>query len=147
MILLEDAGALVGLFFALCGVSLAVLTGNGVWDGVGAMAVGGLLVVIAVFLAMEMAAMLVGEAALPEEVDAIWAALEASDGVLRVIHLKTLHVGPDELLVAAKIAVAHSDTGLQIAADIDAAEAALRAAVPSARYIFLEPDIDRGAAL
>ena len=147
VILLEDAGALVGLFFALCGVSLAVVTGNGVWDGVGAMAVGALLVVIAVFLAMEMAAMLVGEAALPEEVIAIEAALEASDGVLRVIHLKTLHVGPDELLVAAKIAVAHSDTGLQIAADIDAAEAALRAAIPSARYIFLEPDIDRGAAL
>ena len=146
VILLEDAGALVGLVFALCGVSLAVVTGNGVWDGVGAMAVGGLLVVIAVFLAMEMAAMLVGEAALPEEVTSIEAALESSDGVLRVIHLRTLHVGPDELLVAAKIAVAHSDTGLQIAADIDSAEAALRAAVPSARYIFLEPDIDRGAA-
>ena len=91
--------------------------------------------------------MLVGEAALPEEVDAIQAALESSDGVLRVIHLRTLHVGPDELLVAAKIAVAHSDTGLQIAADIDSAEAALRAAVPSARYVFLEPDIDRGAVL
>ena len=146
VIVLEDAGALVGLVLALCGVSLAVVTGNGVWDGVGAMAVGGLLVVIAVFLAMEMAAMLVGEAALPEEVSAIEAALESSDGVLRVIHLRTLHVGPDELLVAAKIAVAHSDTGLQIAADIDSAEAALRAAVPSARYIFLEPDIDRGAA-
>ena len=146
VIVLEDAGALVGLVLALCGVSLAVVTGNGVWDGVGAMAVGGLLVVIAVFLAMEMAAMLVGEAALPEEVTSIEAALESSDGVLRVIHLRTLHVGPDELLVAAKIAVAHSDTGLQIAADIDSAEAALRAAVPSARYIFLEPDIDRGAA-
>ena len=121
------------------------MTGNGVWDGIGAMCVGGLLVIIAVFLAMEMAAMLVGEAALPEEVEAIRAALESSDGVLRVIHLRTLHVGPDELLVAAKISVAHSDTGLQIAADIDSAEAALRAAVPTARYVFLEPDIDRGA--
>lgn len=145
VILLEDAGALVGLVFAMCGVSLAVVTGNGVWDGIGAMCVGGLLVIIAVFLAMEMAAMLVGEAALPEEVEAIRAALESSDGVLRVIHLRTLHVGPDELLVAAKISVAHSDTGLQIAADIDSAEAALRAAVPTARYVFLEPDIDRGA--
>ena len=144
VILLEDAGALVGLVFALFGVSMAVITGNGQWDGIGAMAVGSLLVVIAVFLAMEMAAMLVGESALPEETAAIRAALEGSDGVLRVIHLRTLHVGPDELLVGAKIAVAHADTGAHIAADIDAAEAAVRSAVPTARYIFLEPDIDRG---
>jgi divalent metal cation (Fe/Co/Zn/Cd) transporter len=88
--------------------------------------------------------MLVGESALPEEVAAIRAALEGSDGVTRVIHLRTLHVGPDELLVAAKIAVAHSGTGLEIARDIDEAEAAVRAAVPTAVYVFLEPDIDRG---
>jgi cation diffusion facilitator family transporter len=144
VILLEDAGALVGLVLAMLGVTMAVITGNGQWDGAGAMGVGVLLVIIAVFLAMEMAAMLVGESALPEEVDAIRAALEGSGGVLRVIHMRTLHVGPDELLVGAKIAVVHSDTGTQIAADIDAAEAALRAAVPTARYIFLEPDIDRG---
>ncbi len=147
VILLEDAGALLGLCFALCGVSLAVITGNGVWDGVGALCVGALLVVIAIFLAMEMAAMLVGETALPEEVAAIQAALEASNGVLRVIHLRTLHVGPDELLVAAKIAVAHSDTGASIAADINAAEASLRRAVPSARYVFLEPDIDQNTGM
>ena len=89
--------------------------------------------------------MLVGETALPEEVDAIRAALESTDGVQRVIHLRTMHVGPDELLVGAKIAVAHSDTGAQIADTIDLAEAALRAAVPTARYVFLEPDIDRTA--
>jgi len=88
--------------------------------------------------------MLIGESALPEEVDAIRAALEGSDGVERVIHLRTMHVGPDELLVAAKIAIHHSDTGREIAADIDNAEKALRAAVPTARYIFLEPDLDRG---
>jgi divalent metal cation (Fe/Co/Zn/Cd) transporter len=113
----------------------------------GAMAVGLLLIVIAVFLAIEMTAMLVGESALPEEVAAIRAALESSDGVLRVIHLRTLHVGPDELLVAAKIAIAHSATGIEVAQDIDAAEAALRAAIPSAKYVFLEPDIERPAVL
>jgi divalent metal cation (Fe/Co/Zn/Cd) transporter len=107
------------------------------------MAVGTLLVVIAIFLAMEMTAMLVGESALPEEVAAIRAALESSPGVERVIHLRTLHVGPDELLVGAKIAVRHGATGASIAADIDAAERALRAAVPTARYVFLEPDLDR----
>jgi cation diffusion facilitator family transporter len=143
VILLEDAGALVGLAFALIGVGMAVLTGDGRWDAVGAMAVGTLLVVIAVFLAMEMAAMLVGESALPEEVLAIREALESSAGVVRVIHLRTLHVGPDELLVAAKIAIRHNDTGAQIAQDIDEAEAALRAAVPTAAYVFLEPDLDR----
>lgn len=146
VILLEDAGALVGLVFALFGVGMAVLTGDGRWDAVGAMAVGTLLVVIAIFLAMEMTAMLVGESALPEEVVAIRLALESSDGVLRVIHLRTLHVGPDELLVAAKIAIAHNDTGAQIAADIDNAEKALRAAVPTAKYVFLEPDLDRTPA-
>jgi len=145
VILLEDAGALVGLVFALVGVGLAVLTGNGRFDALGAMAVGTLLVVIAIFLAIEMTAMLVGEGALPEEVEAIRSALESSEGVQRVIHLRTLHVGPDELIVAAKIAIAHNDTGAEIAADIDAAERALRAAVPTARYVFLEPDLDRSS--
>jgi cation diffusion facilitator family transporter len=143
VILLEDLGALVGLVFALFGVSMAVVTGDGRWDGLGAMAVGTLLVVIAVFLAFEMAAMLVGESALPEEDAAIRAALASSPLVDRVIHVRTLHVGPDELLVGAKIAIAKSDTGEEIAAGIDDAEARLRAAVPSATYIFLEPDIDR----
>lgn len=146
VILLEDAGALVGLVVALFGVSMAVITGDGRWDGIGAMAIGVLLVVIAIFLAMEMSAMLVGESALPEEVEAIRLALESSDGVLRVIHLRTVHTGPEELLVAAKIAVAHSATGAEIAQDIDDAEAKLRAAVPTAKYVFLEPDIDRGTS-
>ena len=144
VILLEDAGALVGLMLALSGVSAAVITGDGRFDAVGAMGVGTLLIVIAIFLAIEMVEMLIGESALPEEVDAIRAALEGSDGVERVIHLRTMHVGPDKLLVAAKIAIHHSDTGREIAADIDNAEKALRAAVPTARYIFLEPDLDRG---
>jgi cation diffusion facilitator family transporter len=143
VILLEDFGALIGLAFALVGVSMAVVTGDGRWDGIGAMAVGTLLVVIAIFLAVEMASMLVGESALPEEDAAIRAALESSELVDRVIHLRTLHVGPDELLVAAKIAIASDDTGAQIAAGIDSAEVALRAAVPTATYVFLEPDLDR----
>ena len=145
VILLEDLGALMGLVFALFGVSMAVVTGDGRWDGLGAMAVGTLLVVIAIFLAFEMAAMLVGESALPEEDAAIRAALASSPLVDRVIHVRTLHVGPDELLVGAKIAISKSDTGAEIAAGIDDAEARLRAAVPSATYIFLEPDIDRTA--
>jgi cation diffusion facilitator family transporter len=142
VILLEDAGALLGLVFALVGVGMAVITGDGRWDAVGAMAVGTLLVVIAIFLAMEMATMLVGESALPEEVAAIRAALESAPLVERVIHLRTVHMGPDELLVAAKIAISHSETAAGIAAGIDEAERALRAAVPTALYVFIEPDLD-----
>ena len=143
VVLLEDTGALIGLVFALVGVSMATITGDGRWDGLGAMAVGTLLVVIAVFLAFEMSSMLVGESALPEQEQAIRVALDGTQSIDRVIHLKTLHVGPDELLVAAKVAIGGEDDAATIAAGIDEAEAAIRAALPSARYIYLEPDLDR----
>lgn len=146
VVLLEDAGALVGLLFALTGVGMATLTGDARWDGLGAMAVGTLLVVIAVFLAFEMSSMLVGESALPEQDTAIRDALERAPDIERVIHLKTLHVGPDELLVAAKIAIRGEDDAITIARGIDRAEACVREAVPSARFIYLEPDLDRYSA-
>ena len=143
VVLLEDAGALVGLVFALLGVTLAVVTGDGRWDGVGALAIGSLLLVIAVFLALEMSSMLVGESAVPEQTAAILAALESEPLVERVIHLRTLHTGPDELLVAAKIAVRHDDTASAVADAIDGAERRIRAAVPESRWIYLEPDLER----
>ena len=141
VILLEDTGALIGLMFALFGVGMAQITGNSQWDAIGAIAVGSLLVVIAVFLALEMSRMLVGEAALPEEQQAIEAALAAEPVVERVIYLKTLHTGPDEVLVAAKFAAGAGASAGDIAAGINAAEARIREAVPHARWIFLEPDI------
>ena len=143
VILLEDFGALLGLVFAMFGVSFAVITGDGRWDGMGAMAIGTLLIIIAVILIREMSAMLVGEGALPEEYDAVKAALESAPLVERVIHLRTLHVGPDALLVGAKIAITRCDTAQEIAQGIDEAERLLRLAVPSAQYVFLEPDLDR----
>ena len=143
VILLEDFGALIGLVFALIGVSAAVITGDGRWDGMGAMAIGSLLIVIAIILVREMSAMLVGEGALPEEYDAVQAALESAPLVERVIHLRTLHVGPDALLVGAKIAISKADSAEDIARGIDEAERLLRIAVPSAQYVFLEPDLDR----
>ena len=143
VILLEDFGALLGLVFAMFGVSFAVITGDGRWDGMGAMAIGTLLIIIAVILIREMSAMLVGEGALPEEYDAVKAALESAPLVERVIHLRTLHVGPDALLVGAKIAITRCDTAQEIAQGIDEAERLLRFAVPSAQYVFLEPDLDR----
>jgi cation diffusion facilitator family transporter len=146
VVLLEDTGALAGLVIALAGVGLAALTGNGRWDGAGSLGIGLLLIVIAMFLAIEMNSLLIGEAALPEEVAAIRAALESTPAVSRVIHLRTLHLGPDEVLVGAKIAVAHDDTAAAVARAIDAAEARVRAAVPAATRIYLEPDIDRSGS-
>jgi cation diffusion facilitator family transporter len=143
VVLLEDFAALVGLVIALVCVGLAVATGNGVWDGVGSMAIGALLTFVAVVLAVETKSMLIGESATGDVERRIRAELESVEQVDRVIHLRTLHVGPDELLVAAKIAVTHDDTAAQVARGIDAAEKRIRAAVPIARHIYLEPDLDR----
>jgi len=145
VILLEDFAALVGLVLAFLGVGLTLLTGNGVWDGVGTLAIGALLVIVAVILAVETKSLLLGESATAEQVAAIEAAITSDDGVCRLIHMRTLHLGPEELLVAAKIAVPGEERAAQVAKVIDAAEARIRTAVPIARVIYLEPDIDRGA--
>ncbi|WP_255950368.1 cation diffusion facilitator family transporter [Streptomyces odontomachi] len=141
VVLLEDFGALVGLALALFGVVLTVVTGDAVWDGIGTLCIGALLVCIALVLAVETKSLLLGEAAGPGEVRKIEQALVDGDTVTRIIHMRTLHLGPDELLVAAKIAVEHDDTAAEVAAAINAAEARIRAAVPIARIIYLEPDI------
>ncbi len=143
VILLEDAGALIGLVFALIGVGLSVATGNGIYDGFATLAIGALLVVIAVILAIETKSLLLGESGSVEDVSAIHAALAAEPGITRVIHLRTMHLGPEEIMVAAKISVRAADDGANIAAVIDAAEARIRAAVPAAKVVYLEPDIYR----
>ncbi|MEU4571842.1 cation diffusion facilitator family transporter [Nonomuraea sp. ATR24] len=143
VIVLEDLGALLGLIFALFGVSMAVITGDVWWDAVGTLMIGVLLAVISVVLAIETKSLLVGEGAAPEVETQIRAALDATPQVDRVIHMRTLHIGPEELLVAAKIAVTHNDTAAEVAAGIDEAERRIREAVPIARVIYLEPDLDR----
>jgi cation diffusion facilitator family transporter len=140
-VLLEDVAALIGLVFAAVGVGLAVITGDGVWDGAGSLAIGALLAVVAMILAVEMKSLLIGESAGAEVERSIVAALEAGDEVVRVIHLRTLHMGPESLLVAAKIAVRRTDRADAVAAGIDAAEQRVRAAVPIAEMIYLEPDL------
>jgi cation diffusion facilitator family transporter len=146
VVLLEDAGALLGLVFALFGVTLTLITGNGIWDGIGTAAIGLLLVVIAAVLAVETKSLLLGEGANPEDVRTIEAAVLAGAGVERIIHMKTLYLGPDELLVAAKIAVPRSERAEELAVHINEAEARIRAALPVARVIYLEPDIYHPAA-
>jgi cation diffusion facilitator family transporter len=146
VVLLEDSAALCGLVFALFGVVLAYVTGNGRWDGVGTLAIGVLLVVVAVTLAVETKSLLLGESASADVERAIVDALLAGPEVDRVIHLRTMHLGPEELLVAAKIAVAHDNTADMVAKGIDAAEQRVRAAVGLQSVIYLEPDLDRGGA-
>jgi cation diffusion facilitator family transporter len=143
VVLLEDLAALIGLVFAFTGVTLAWVTGRGWWDGAGSLAIGLLLATAAAILAVEMKSLLIGEAASAEVQRMVVAALEDGPEVERVIHMRTVHISPDAILVAAKIAVRATDTAAQVAAGIDAAERRVRAAVPIARTIYLEPDIYR----
>jgi cation diffusion facilitator family transporter len=145
VVLLEDFAALIGLIFALFGVGLTLLTHNGVWDAVGTALIGILLVTVAITLSVEMKSLLLGEAGSVENVRLIEQAIAGSDGVDRVIHMRTLHVGPEELLVAAKVAVTTTDTAEEIADAINRAELGARQAVPALTLLmYIEPDLDRG---
>ena len=146
VILLEDFAALIGLVLAFGGVGLTVITENPIWDAIGTLAIGALLVLVAVVLGLETSSLLVGEGATAEDTGKIRKALASTAGVQSIIHMKTLYLGPDELMVGAKIAVSATANGQLIAQVIDEAEANMRAAVPAARVIYLEPDIERVAA-
>ena len=141
VILLEDFAALIGLVLALAGVGLTLITGNGLFDVFGTAAIGLLLVAVAFVLAVETKSLLLGESATADHVAKIRAAIEASEGVDKVIHLKTLHIGPEEILVAAKIAVGPEDTAVAVAKCINDTEQAIREAVPEVGPLYLEPDI------
>jgi len=141
VILLEDFAALTGLALALIGVALTLATGNGVFDGLGSMAIGALLVCVAIFLAIEMKSLLLGESATREAQQKIVAAIENTPGVQRLIHIKTLHLGPEEVLVAAKVGVEPTTDAAVVAETINAAERAIREAEPMSVHIYLEPDI------
>jgi cation diffusion facilitator family transporter len=143
VVLLEDAGALIGLAFALVGVGMSALTGDSVWDGVASLAIGLLLAAIALVLIVETQSLLLGEGATEADTDLIRRALVDGERIDRVIHLRTQYLAPDDLLVAAKIGIAPCLSIEAIAAAIDAAESRIRAAVPTARTIYLEPDLYR----
>ncbi len=145
VILLEDIGATVGLVLALAGVGLTLLTGDAVWDAYATLSIGALLGVIAVILAIEMKSLLIGEGAAPADVTAIERAVTGTPEVRGLLHLQTQHLGPDELLVAAKIELADDLTVPQVAAAIDAAEGRVREVVPEATVMYLEPDLRRAA--
>jgi cation diffusion facilitator family transporter len=145
VVLLEDLGALLGLAFALAGVTLATVTDEPRFDAAGSLAIGALLVVIAVILAIEMRSLLIGESASPKVQAEIERAIEGAREVRRIIHLRTMHLGPDELLVAAKVEL-DAPSIPAVAKAIDVIEARIRAVVPIARVVYLEPDLYRSEA-
>ncbi|MDR2996964.1 MAG: cation diffusion facilitator family transporter [Microbacterium sp.] len=145
VVLLEDIGALTGLTFALLGVGLTVITGNSVFDAIGTLMIGTLLVLIALILGIETKSLLVGEGATDADYDKIVDAINDGPEIEKLIHMKTLYLGPDELMVAAKIALTQNKTVREAADDIDEIEKRIRAAVPVARVIYIEPDIYRPA--
>ncbi|MGA7149163.1 MAG: cation diffusion facilitator family transporter [Microbacterium sp.] len=146
VVLLEDIGALIGLVFALIGVGLTVITGNPVFDAIGTLMIGTLLILIAIVLGLETKSLLVGEGATEGDHARIVDAITTGPEVDKLIHVKTLYLGPDELLVAAKIGYTSDKSLAAVAADIDRIETRMRAAVPTARVIYLEPDIYRPSA-
>jgi len=143
VVLLEDSGALLGLVFALIGVGLAEITGNPRFDAAGSVAIGVLLGAIAIVLVVEMKSLLIGESASPAVVDCICGAITSDPRIEQVVHMRTEHIGPDELLVAVKILVDGDRSLGEVAGLIDEAEARVRAAVPVAKVIYVEPDVAR----
>jgi len=148
VVLLEDFAALIGLVLALAGVGLTVLTGDPVFDAIGTICIGVLLVLVAIVLGIETKSLLVGEGANPADAEKIRDAINAHKDVEALIHIKTLYLGPDELLVGAKVAFARTKKLADVAASINAVEKAIREAVPVARVIYIEPDVyvQKGAA-
>jgi cation diffusion facilitator family transporter len=145
VVLLEDFGAIIGLVIALSAVSLTVVTGNADFDGIGTICIGALLIVIAIVLAREMKSLLIGESASDADIAAMTAAIGSEPHVRRLINLRSEHIGPEEILVAAKVEFDHTLSVPELAAAIDEVEARIRAAVPAAKRLFVEPDIHRAA--
>lgn len=145
VVLLEDLGALVGLIIALGAVGVSIATDNAIYDGIGTLIIGILLVLIAGILAIEMKALLIGESATEADQQAIAAAIEIEPSVQRLIHMRTEHIGPDELLVGAKVELVDGLEVREVAEIVNNIETAIRRSVPAARVIYLEPDIFRTA--
>lgn len=145
VVLLEGLGALVGLVLALAAVTTSLVTDDAVWDGIGTLCIGILLLIIATILAIEMKSLLLGESATGADVQRITAAIEVEPSVTRLLHMRTQHIGPDELLVAAKVELVEGLSMTEVAEAVNRVESSVRRAVPAARIMYLEPDIFRTA--
>ncbi len=144
VVLLEDVGALCGLAFAMVGLGLATATGETRYDAMGSIAIGLLLATIAIVLAVEMKSLLIGESAEPEIEARIRKVIESGPEVRRIIHMRTLQLGPEELLVATKVDI-EAPSVEALAASVDTIEVRIRAEIPDAKLIYIEPDLYREA--
>lgn len=140
VVLLEDFGALTGLVLALIGVSTAALTGDSRWDAYATIAIGVLLVIIATVLVFEMKSLIIGESAVEPVRKRIVEAIESSPGMGRVLHMRTEHIGPEQLLVAAKVQLDPTLDTAGVTTAIDHAQEQIREAVSIATLIYIEPD-------
>lgn len=143
VVLLEDLGAMIGLVLALGALAIAVAFDSPVWDGIGTLSIGVLLGLIAVVLAIEMKSLLIGEGATAKTRAKIVSAVSSVEGVTGIVHIRTQHIGPEELLVGAKVAFDPNYTTRQLTDAINEVEARVRREVPEARPMYIEPDIQR----
>jgi cation diffusion facilitator family transporter len=141
VVLLEDAAAQVGLAVAIVGVSLAVTTGDARWDALGSLAIGAILAFVSGLLATEMRSLLIGEAVSPVNRDRIIEAIQAEPALERLMELRTMHLGPDEVMVTARVELAAELTFDDAARTVAAIEERIREAVPIATEIFIEPAV------
>lgn len=141
VVLLEDSAALVGLTFAMAGVTASAVTGDSIYDALGTIAISVLLAFIAGVLAIEMKSLLLGEAATPTQEALIRGAIEAGSGVVRLIHMRTTHLAPDEILLTAKVEFSPELGASNLADAVNSAEARVREALPDVGIIYLEPDV------
>ncbi len=143
VVVLEDLAALVGLILALAAVATSLVTGDPIWDGVGTLSIGLLLSTVAVILAVEMKSLLIGESADRTVQETIRSAIEIEPAVERLIHLRTQHLGPDELLVGAKVSFIPELTVAEIADAVNRVEHSVRSNVSEVGIMYIEPDVMR----
>ena len=136
----EDIAALIGLVLALAAVLATMLTGNPLFDALGTIAIGVVLILVAVAVGIEVKSLLIGESAEPETVAAIRNFLAARPEVAEVYRLITLQLGL-ELMVAVKARMQERSDAARLIESVNRVEAALRSAFPEVRWIFFEPDV------
>jgi cation diffusion facilitator family transporter len=137
--LFEDSAAMVGLVFAAVGVTMRELTGSAAWDGGASIAIGVLLIVVAVKLGMDSKDLLIGRAASPEMERVIREEIESQPGVDALLELRTMHMGPDAIIVGARVAL-NDDLRADQAEDLaDEVDRALAEKLPVQAHVFIDP--------
>jgi len=138
-VIVEDTMALIGLPIAAAAMLLTTYTGNPVWDGVGSALIGALLMGFAVFLGKEVHDLLLGRGLAPRDLAKVHAVLRADPAVEGVLSLQTMHLGPEAVLLGAELDLRDHMAGPDIEAALLRLERALIEAVPSLKYVYLEP--------